>query len=68
MPSGNPSTQGGIVTSDKRRTRSARSQRRRKPRLQQRSNFGTVFFVVLAVTAASMLGFVGLVASVLAGS
>lgn len=56
------------MNSDKRRTRSARSQRSRKTQLHQRSHFGTVFFVVLAVTVASMLGFVGLVASVLAGS
>lgn len=63
----NPSKQGGTVNSDRRRSHSTQS-RRRQTRLHQRSPFGAVFFVVLAVTVASMLGFVGVVASVLAGS
>ena len=55
------------MNSDRRRSHSTQS-RRRQTRLHQRSPFGAVFFVVLAVTVASMLGFVGVVASVLAGS
>ena len=56
------------MTSKTRRTPSKRAARKRSSASRSRSRFGTAFFVVLAVTMASTLGFFGIVASVLAGS
>lgn len=52
------------------RTQSGRRRattRRVSERTAPRSKFGPVFFIVMGVTIASALGFVGVVASVLAG-
>lgn len=42
--------------------------RRKRTASAPRSNFGPIFFIVMGVTIAGALGFVGVVASVLAGS
>ena len=52
-------------------TRSEAARRRSAARARQappRPTYGPIFFVVLGVTIASAIGFVGVVASVLAGS
>ena len=51
-------------TTGVRRRRSVRSRRPAPPR----SGYGPTFFVVLGVTIASAVGFLGVVASVLAGN
>lgn len=48
-----------------RRRSKARRQRKSPP---PRSGYGPIFFVVMGITIASALGFLGVVASVLAGS
>lgn len=45
-----------------------RKPRRRARKTGSRSQYGAIFFAILAVTVASTLGFFGIVASVLAGS
>ncbi len=42
--------------------------KRRNRKISRRNQYGAIFFAVLAVTVASMVGFFGIVASVLAGS
>lgn len=45
-----------------------RSSSRRKRTPGPRQNFGPIFFIVMGVTLASAVGFLGVVASVLAGN
>jgi hypothetical protein len=45
-----------------------RSTARRTRDIPRQSGYGPIFFVILGVTIASALGFLGVVASVLAGS
>lgn len=44
-----------------------RSKARRKRPVEPQHSYGPIFFVVLGITIASALGFMGVVASVLAG-
>lgn len=44
-----------------------RSKARRKRQVEPQRSYGPIFFVILGVTIASALGFVGVFASVLAG-
>jgi hypothetical protein len=57
------SASSGRTTTNRRRTSAAR--KRSGPR---RSAYGPIFFLILAVTVASAVGFLGVVASVLAGT
>jgi hypothetical protein len=51
------------------RTESARRRTAtRRKRSQPRQDYGPIFFVVMGVTIASAIGFLGVVASVMAGS
>ena len=45
-----------------------KSPKRSARNMSRRSQYGAIFFAVLAVTVASTVGFFGIVASVLAGS
>ena len=52
---------------ESRRTTSRRPVRKTRA-VAQRQGYGPIFFVVLGVTLASLFGFMGVVASVMAGS
>jgi hypothetical protein len=54
------------VRSETARRRSTTS--RRKRNAPPRQKYGVIFFVVMGVTIASAIGFMGVVASVMAGS